>query len=135
MTKCNNCPTCPFVKVGKIVKSAASSAVVPINKPVNCRTSNAIYCISCKKCQTQQYIGECERSLQARFADHRGYVTNKHLNKATGVHFNLPGHSIADMEVTILEKVLNKDSNFRKIRETFFIEKFNTKYKGLNRKT
>ena len=135
MSKCNNCPTCPFVKEGKQVKSAANSAVVTINRPVNCQTRNIIYCISCKKCPTQQYIGESDRTLQARFADHRGYVSNRHLNKATGEHFNLPGHKIADMEVTILEKVFSKDQNYRRTRETMFIEQFNTKYKGLNRKT
>jgi hypothetical protein len=37
------------------------------------------------------------------------------------------------MEVTILEKVYNPDLRFRKQREMMFIQKFNTKYKGLNR--
>ena len=132
MTKCNRCPICPFVKVGKSVKSTASNKTVNINEPVNCQTRNAIYCINCKKC-SMQYIGECERSLQKRFSDHRGYVTNKILKKATGQHFNLPGHSISDMEVTILEKVFNKDSQFRRAREKNYIQDFNTKYKGMNR--
>ena len=130
----NTCPTSPFIKVGKKVKAAANNTVVAINKPVNCQTKNLIYCISCKKCPTKQYIGETDRTLQARFADHRGYVNNKHLTKATGVHFNRPGHDIADMEVTILEKVFSRDSQFRKNREKMFIQDFNTKYKGLNKK-
>ena len=62
----------------------------------------------------QQYIGEMDRSLQARFSEHKGYVLNKYLKKATGRHFNQPGHRISDMQVSILEKVHNSDINFRK---------------------
>ena len=38
-------------------------------------------------------------------------------HKATGDHFNLPGHRLADMEVTIIEKIFNEDPQFRKQRE------------------
>ena len=60
---------------------------------------------------------------------YRGYVSNKKLQKAIGY----PGHSLADMEVTILEKIFNPDPQFRKAREKMFINEFNTKHKGLNR--
>ena len=93
-----------------------------------------MYCIGCKKCPVQ-YIGETDRSLQERFSEHKGYVSNLHKNKSTGEHFNLPGHKISDMEVTILEKIVNKDPQYRKKREKMRTERFNTKYKGLNRKT
>ena len=42
---------------------------------------------------------------------------------------------MADMEVTISEKIYNIDPLFRKAREKMWIERFNTKYTGLNRKT
>ena len=29
-------------------------------------------------------------------------MTHKHLNLATGYHFNLPGHSVSGLTVTIL---------------------------------
>ena len=134
MTKCNKCPICPFVQVTKTVKATASSTVVRINKPVNCKTKNAIYCITCKKCSAQ-YIGETDRTLQDRFSDHRGYVTNRHLHQATGYHYNLPGHQISDMQVTVVEKVFNPNGQFRRTREQMFIQDFNSKYKGLNRKS
>ena len=81
-----------------------------------------------------QYVGESDRTLQERFSEHRGYVNNRHLNKATGEHFNLPGHSVADMKVTILEKIYSQDEMIRKEREAMFISKMNTKYKGMNKK-
>ena len=81
-----------------------------------------------------QYIGETERSLQERFSEHKQYVTTRQTSKATGLHFNLPGHSVSDMKVTILEKVHSQDPLVRKEREELYIRKFNTKYKGLNKK-
>ena len=134
MTKCNNCVICPYVKTGKTVKSAASNLTVDINRPVNCQTKNMLYCISCDKC-TMQYIGESERSLQERFSEHRGYVNNGHVSKATGEHFSQKGHKLSDMRVTVLEKIFSTDPAGRKEREKLFIKERNTKYKGMNRKT
>ena len=71
--------------------------------------------------------------LKERFSEHKTYVNTNNQSKATRIHFNLKGHSISDMEITIIEKVFNKDPRFRKQREKLFIQKFNTKYRGLNR--
>ena len=133
MKKCNNCPVCPFVKIGKCVKATSNNTTIEINTTVTCKTTNIIYCISCLKCR-MQYIGESERSLQERFSEHKAYVVNKHLTKATGAHYNTPGHSVSDMQVSILEKIYSTDPLIRKEREELFIRKFNTKYKGLNLK-
>ena len=51
----------------------------------------------------------------------------------TGHHFNLTGHSAANLRFSVLEKISNKSEAYRKNREAFYIERFNTKYKGLNR--
>ena len=103
MKKCNNCPICPFVQICKSVKATSNNITVDINTSVTCKSTNLIYCISCQNCR-MQYIGETERSLQERFSEHKQYVTSRQTTKATGLHFNLPGHSISDMKVTILEK-------------------------------
>ena len=81
-----------------------------------------------------QYVGESERSLQDRFSEHLGYARNKHLTKAKGGHYNLPGHTVSDMRVTIVEKIHSSDPLIRKQRKELFIQKLNTKYKGLNKK-
>ena len=57
----------------------------------------------------------------------------KHLNHPTGEHFNRPGHSIDNITITILEKVKVNDTQYRKEREKYFMNKFNTIYKGLNK--
>ena len=87
MSKCNNCPICPFVKEGKRVKATATNFTVEINRQVNCQSRNILYCITCDKC-TVQYIGESDRTLQNRFSEHKGYAVNQKINKATGEHFS-----------------------------------------------
>ena len=133
MRKCNNCPICPFVQPGKTVKSTATKFSVEINTEVNCQTRNIVYCITCQKCRVQ-YVGESDRTLQTRFSEHRSYVTNQKLYQATGNHFNSPGHNVADIKVTILEKIHSRDELVRLEREDMFIKNMNTKYRGLNKK-
>ena len=71
--------------------------------------------------------------IKERFAEHRGYVNTKNKSKTTGAHFNTRGHATSDMEITVIEKVFNQDAQFRKQREKLWIQKFNTRYRGLNR--
>ena len=74
---------------------------------------NIIYMIECNKnyCHSRN-IGETMISLKHRLADHHGYIVN------IGTHYNLPGHSLANLKVTILEKVKYNDDNYRKERES-----------------
>ena len=77
------------------------------------------------------------KKLKQRFNQHLAYVRSTNENQkptATGEHFNLPGHSIDNMKVSILEKVSQDSITYRKIRESFYINKFETKHQGLNRK-
>ena len=67
----------------------------------------------------------CTKALFSNI--HLGYIN-------TGEHFNLPGHTKADMKVLVLEKVKYTDPEYRKERESHLIRKFNTFYKGLNKK-
>ena len=117
---------------GKAVKSAVNNFKVDINTSVNCQSKNIIYMVGCRKCP-EQYIGQSERDLNTRFSEHKGYVVNNKISKATGEHFNQKGHKTSDMEVTVVEKVHNTDPQFRIEREKFYINKFNTRYKGINR--
>ena len=39
-----------------------------------------------------------------RFKEHIGYVKSANLTQPTGNHFNLPGHTLSNMKVTVHEK-------------------------------
>ena len=47
---------------------------------VSCETDNVIYLIKCERCK-QKYIGEAERQLKDRIAEHKGYVLKKTFTK------------------------------------------------------
>ena len=132
MKKCNRCIYCSYILTGDKAKSSASDYHHEIRQDVNCNSSNVIYLITCQKCEVQ-YVGETDRKLKERFSEHQGYVRNKVLTKTTGEHFNLPGHKLSDMKIKIIEQIQNKDPHFRKQREHMFINKFNTKLRGLNK--
>ena len=93
-----------------------------------------MYCITCTKCSLQ-YVGESERTLKERFSEHKGYVVNNKITKATGEHFNQKEHKVSDMSVSVLEKIFSADPAVLKEREKYFIAKMNTRYKGLNKIT
>ena len=57
----------------------------------------------------------------------------KKVHKATGHHFNNGGCKIHHMSITILEKEKTNTLQYRLTREKYYIEKFNLKYRGLNR--
>ena len=84
-----------------------------------------IYKITCKKCDWFVYIGETERRLCDRIQQHRGYVTQKKFKEVCEEHFNLPGHSIADMVVVGIERVLPRgDKLIRTIKEAYWINQY-----------
>ena len=133
MRKCGKeCPTCPYISEVKKVKINETEPW-EIRKNFNCETSNVIYLLECSKQNcSDRYIGETGRPLKYRIADHRGYVNNFKVNYITGAHFNKPGHSLSNLKVTILERSRKNENIYRKERERYFINKFNTLHKGMN---
>ena len=79
-----------------------------IKDNVNCQSKNVIYLWKCKKqnCKYKPrnwYIGKTTQTFQKRFRQHRDYVKSGNLNEPAGKHFNLPGHSVSDIEGMIIE--------------------------------
>ena len=89
------------------------------------------------KCSKQNcgldYVGSSTRPYVRRMQEHIGYVRNQKLDKATGHHFNQPGHTIANMQMTILELCHTKDPMVLGVREQQYIKLFNAYRRGINR--
>ena len=133
MKKCGKmCPICPFVKEGKSVKAKHSNFKMELNRQHTCDDTGVIYLVECTKCG-QQYCGQSKNRLRDRFSNHLGYVRTKKVHQATGHHFNNGGCKIHHMSITVLEKVKTNTLQYRLTREKYYIEKFNLKYRGLNR--
>ena len=80
-----------------------------------------------------QYIGQSERTLKERIQEHLGYIRTEKCNKATGDHFNLDGHFIYDLKVTVIEKLHKTDRATREVRESMYIQDFHTELEGMNK--
>ena len=133
MLKCGvNCTAWPYIKPGSKIRISPNT-YWNINKEVTCQSFNVIYLIECDKdnCR-QQYDGETGRIFKFRLDEHRGYINNKVDSQATGRHFNLPGHSLANLKATIIEQVKIPSESYRKEREHFYIRKLNTYHQGMN---
>ena len=65
---------------------------------------------------------------------HETTGTSKNVCPVCGEHFNLPGHSIADMVVVGIERVLPRgDKLIRTIREAYWINQYESCTFGANR--
>ena len=82
--------------------------------------------LQCEKCN-RRYIGETEREFHERMKEHIGYARNMKLDKVTGNHFRLSTHH---MKFIIIEQVKFNYTKYRKEREKFHINKFNTHIEG-----
>ena len=73
------------------------------------------------------YDVETERSLRSRINGHRAGII-KNGQSLLYKHFRLPGHSVADMKVQILEKIYHSSENpvnirlHRRLRELHWIK-------------
>ena len=133
MKKCLNCNICPYVSCYSVIKSSVDNSPVNISSTVDCNTRNVIYLIDCLKCKNQ-YIGQTGRSFKERIREHLGYIRNNKISEPTGLHFNLPGHNISMFKASIIEKCKFDSRMYRETREEWYIQKFQTKFKGMNRK-
>ena len=132
MKKCgSNCTSCPYIKEGKSLK--INNSKWTITKQLDCNTYNLVYAIFCTKENCKEvYIGETKRMLRSRVAEHRGYVSRGETNQPTGAHFSKPGHSLADLKVSVIEHTRGRGTEYRKEREHYFIRRFDTYYRGMN---
>ena len=91
-----------------------------IKNKVDCRTTGAIYGISCKKCDKIVYVGKTQNRVMDRFIGHRADLRGDDSTKPA-YHFKRQDHTDNDMEVVVLEEVKGKDDLYRLTRERYWI--------------
>ena len=97
------CRFCPKLnKSGKITSNTTGSQYHCM-KNISCRSSNLIYCITCRRCGLQ-YVGQTLRRLKDRVGEHFTSVDNTDQTKTIGRHFSKTDHNgILDIEISVLE--------------------------------
>ena len=86
-----------------------------------------------QNCPSCPYIkeGKTKRMLRSTVAEHRDYVSKGETDQSTGAHFNKPGHSLADLSVN--KHTRGRGTEYRKEREHYFIQRFDTYHRGMNK--
>ena len=120
------CNTCKLGTFGTTIPITSTNSTFTIKHRLTCKSSNVIYCITCKKCH-DQYIGETEQELHSR---QRGHLSDIRLN-VSGLpyvdHFQICG--IENYTITAVEKVRRNDVDTRRSREKFYKKHFDVKIK------
>ena len=71
--------------------------------------------------------------LCSRVAEHCGYFSQGETDKPVGAHFIKSGHSLADLRVSVIEHTRGRITEYRKERELYFIQIFDTYPCGMNK--
>ena len=83
------------------------------------------------KCDSGNYIGETSTFLRLRMNNHKKSFQDNNKGIPVARHFNIPGHSICDLECVILKGDFSNNAD-RLIEEQTLIRKFKTDTHGLN---
>ena len=106
-------------------RSTVTNQEYPITSHITCKSSWVIYLITCTRCN-KQYVGKTETTLYTRFNNTRSEIKNfhsatQHKILPYTVHFNLPSHSLDNVQITGIELIHNKSRHTILHRESFWI--------------
>ena len=133
------CMTCPiYLSVGSVI---INSIEFVISKKFNCKTENCIYlaiCNICKErgCGDNAYVGQTTQPLHKRMNGHRSCFVRSGVQmekSALSLHAHqehLDNFSLKNFSVTVLCQASPQALDRQ---ESFYIEKFRTNTRGLNR--
>ena len=99
------CKTCTHLNCSTVFSSTVTRRNYPIRHKATCTSSNVIYLITCSKCK-KQYVGMTTKQLNVRINHHRSNVLCKKKIYLC-VHFNLPDHSLKNLRVQVIDRVLS----------------------------
>ena len=128
----NVCLTCNSFISDQSFKGNLSGRIYKTQtyEQLTCGSSNVVHAIHCIR-RGLMYVSETGRSLRSRINGHREGII-KDGQSLLYEHFRLPGHSIADMKVQILEKIYHSSGNpvnirlHQRIRELHWIKELGT---------
>lgn len=127
--KCGDprCGTCDLIQEGEGIILKSGQILKP-NAPMNCKSSNLIYCATCPTCG-ENYIGQTNQ-LNAQVRVHKQQIKDETVrNTPCSEHFAKCGKGT--FKIFPFYKMWNSNEIARTTKEDYFIKIFNPK---LNRK-
>ena len=96
-----------------------------------CQTKGIVYCASCSKCR-MQYVGQTGRRFYDRMMDHLRSIKNG--TNAIDLHYKDTKCHHKDLFLQVIEKVMPDTEPLRLQRESYWINKLDTKFPhGMNK--
>ena len=109
------CNYCPLLDQCGTITCHVTGKKFCTRKNITCRSSNLVYCITCRKCG-KQYVGQTKRTILARFQEHCGNIRTfqtrreeepidfrKQDKAAVGTQISAPDHNgTADLIISVL---------------------------------
>ena len=141
ITRCNDgrCKTCKFIAHNTTSYTFHNTGQTrTIHQNLSCSSDNLVYMINCKRCLKtdttlpSQYIGQTGRTLRECFGEHRRGIQNN-IDESVRIHFNLPHHTLNDVELIPLLKLRNSRDSYRYTMEQHFISTAGMLKNGINR--
>ena len=97
------CRYCPRINTSGRIKCSYTGREYVAKHNVTCKSSNLIYCLTCKKCDIQ-YVGQTKNRLMDRFPAHFYNIGHNRPNSEIGKHFNQADHNgLDDVEIHIVD--------------------------------
>ena len=140
---CNPCTTkscryCPRLNKSGRIKCTTSGREYVAKHNTTCKSSNIVYCLTCKCCGIQ-YVGQTKNRLMDRFQAHFYNIAYNKPGSEIGKHFNLPDHKgLDDVEIHIVDFIHahpmgRKSKYLRDLVEFNWIQRLHTNApQGLN---
>ena len=130
------CNYCPLLNTSGTIQCHVTKRDFLSKKNITCRSSNLIYCISCKTCG-KQYVGQTKRTILERFQGHFNKIKTcqtgrredpilfRKLEKdAVGTHFSAPDHNgTKDLIISVLAFITSPPQSLRALDHRLKVEK------------
>jgi len=130
------CRICPILNTIGTITCHVTKKVFSIKKNITCRSSNLIYCISCKTCG-KQYVGQTKNTILVRFQGHFSKIQKclklrredpvllrQQEKDAVGNHFSADDHNgTRDLNISVLAYISAPPDSQRSLEYRLKVEK------------
>lgn len=120
---CKKCVMCKYIICSGQFQDSKGKTY-QVKNHIDCKSSNVVYGVFCKKCNKIVYVGETGVTLYQRHVLNLSLI-RRETNDPVAMHFYTDEHTVEDYSVIGIEK-LYKDETYRKFRENLWKKKLNT---------
>ena len=131
-----NCNHCPLLNTSGTITCHVTKKVFLCKTNITCRSTNLIYCISCKTCG-KQYVGQTKRTILERFQGHFNKINTCQTGRredpilflrlekdAVGTHFSADNHhGTKDLNISVMAYISTPPDSLRSLEYRLQVEK------------